>query len=50
MLSANDDDLWDELDSVVETKAAKKPNMKVSESDFENEGTVSQQPERRLTR
>ena len=52
MLSANDDDLWDELDSVVETKAAKKPNMKVSESDFENEAAVQQQqqPERRLTR
>ena len=49
VLSANDDDLWDELDSVVETKAAKKPNMKVSESDFENEAAV-QQPERRLTR
>ena len=41
MLSANDDDLWDELDSVVaEVKAAKKPNMKVSESDFENEAAV----------
>jgi len=53
VLSANDDDLWDELDSVVETKAAKKPNMKVSESDFENEAAVQQQqqqPERRLTR
>ena len=50
MLSANDDDLWDELDSVVaEVKATKKPNMKVSESDFENDAAV-QQPERRLTR
>ena len=50
MLSANDDDLWDELDSVVaEVKATKKPNMKVSESDFENDAAV-QQPERRLMR
>jgi len=41
VLSANDDDLWDELDSVVaEVKATKKPNMKVSESDFDNEAAV----------
>ncbi len=38
VLSGNEDDLWDEPDSVVaEVKASKKPNMKVSESDFEND-------------
>ena len=47
-LSGNEDDLWDEPDSVVaEVKASKKPIMKVSESDFE---TDAAQPERKLTR
>lgn len=47
-LSGNEDDLWDEPDSVVaEVKASKKPNMKVSESDFENDATAG---ERKLTR
>ena len=49
MLSGNEDDLWDEPDSVVaEVKASKKPNMKVSESDFENEAAAA--GERKLTR
>ena len=49
-LSAHDDDLWDEPDSVVaEVKANKKANIKVSESDFENDATVTQ-AERKLTR
>lgn len=48
MLSSNDDDLWDEPDSVVaEVKATKKSNLKVSESDFDQEASA---PERRLTR
>ena len=47
-MSGNEDDLWDEPDSVVaEVKASKKPIMKVSESDFE---TDAAQPERKLTR
>ena len=38
VLSGNEDDLWDEPDSVVaEVKAAKKTNIKVSESDFETD-------------
>lgn len=50
VLSGNEDDLWDEPDSVVaEVKASKKPNMKVSESDFEND-TAQGQAERKLTR
>ena len=49
VLSGGEDDLWDEPDSVVaEVKAAKKTNMKVSESDFEND--ITSQPERKLTR
>ena len=49
-LSAQDDDLWDEPDSVVaEVKANKKANIKVSESDFENDAAVTQ-AERKLTR
>ena len=41
--------MWDEPDSVVaEVKASKKPNMKVSESDFESD--AHPQGERKLTR
>ena len=48
VLSGNEDDLWDEPDSVVaEVKASKKPNMKVSESDFEND-TAQGQAERKM--
>ena len=50
-MSANEDDLWDEPDSVVaEVKNSKKPIMKVSESDFENDASAPQPGERKLTR
>lgn len=55
VLSGNEDDFWDEPDSVVaEIKASKKANIKVSESDFETDahGQNQQQPgeQRKLTR
>lgn len=52
VLSGNEDDFWDEPDSVVaEIKASKKANIKVSESDFEQEAHNQQQTEqRKLTR
>ena len=50
VLSGNEDDLWDEPDSVVaEVKANKKQGMKVSESDFENDPNAPV-GERKLTR
>lgn len=49
-LSGNEDDLWDEPDSVVaEVKATKKNVMKVSESDFESDAPAVP-VERKLTR